>query len=149
MISVLERLRKTSIDYKSLINDFRSIFEKLTQVEAETELQRKSNEYSIALDRQSIQQVHGLLEKLQNINKSNSQILGQVKSEIEILVPKIFDKEPLEPAGKDAEKLNATFKNVLEDWTNFERDVTTRLKRRSDEFRSEQVKCIEESTRVS
>lgn len=145
---VHEILQDTSSAYRSLIEDFVAIFKEMSQVEASTDAQRESNDYPATLSRGSIVKIQGLLDRIQGINNANIATLQQLRRDIELVIPKIYDREPQAAANLDVDRINATFKSVFEDWADFEKDMNNRLKRRSNEFQEERDKCGEDSLKV-
>lgn len=138
----------TSTAYRSLIDDFAALFKEMSQVEAATESQLESGDYSATLSKGSILKIQQLLDRIQGINNANIVILQQLRRDIEAVIPKIYDCEPQAAANLDVDRINATFKSIFEDWTDFEKDMNNRLKRRSHEFQEEQDKCAEDSAKV-
>lgn len=145
---VSERLQVTAVAYKSLNEDLSSIFEKLSCIEAETEKQSLSGKFSKNIDKESINEISVLLEELQSIDRMNLKHFKEAKSASEAVIPKIYDTEPLEAANVDVDKLNRVFTKVLEDWTNFEKAASARLKNRLEEFRADQENFMQESLQV-
>lgn len=132
LYTTLDRLKSTSSAYKSLVNDLRLIFEKLTQVEVETESQRQNIESSAMIGREPAQEIEILLEQIKVIDKTNTDILRQARLGCEAAKQKICEVEPAEAATLDVEKLNAAYQQAHENWTNYEKRMSARLKERLD-----------------
>lgn len=143
-----ERFRDSSMGYKFLIENLIPIFEKLSMVEAETKTQRLAMQSLGDLHQKPVHEIQALLEKLQSIDKFNLDILKQAKSESEAIVPKIYEHEPAPAAGADVDKINRAFAGVLNDWTDFEKQLSSKLKEILGAFQKEQDECIKNSTQV-
>lgn len=141
LTSYSEKFHQASAGYKALVEDLITIFEKLTQVESETESQRRNTEFAINSGRESIGEIRTLLEKIQAIDRLNLDILNRVKSEVEVVIPKIYEQEPVDFANMDVEKLNRVLTKVLEDWANYAKNTSSKLKDKLEDFRVEQEKC--------
>lgn len=149
MLQYLDRIQKITSAYASLVNEFKSIFDKLSHVEADTEALRQNPDYFVALDKKSIPQLQALLEQLNEVDGSNLNILKQARVEIENVIPRIYNQEPVDAASQDVEKLNSALKYVLQNWTDLEKELKSKLKERLDDFKSDQEKCHRNSIQVS
>lgn len=148
LTQVLGRLNDASTNYSALVNDFITIFRDLSQVETNTEEHCQNSDYLSVAEYGTIQQIQDVLDKIQDINNSVADTLNRVKSDIEVLIPKVYDQEPVTAASLDVEKLNVAFNNVLENWSNFEKNITLVLKSRIDDLNQELEKFSENCNKV-
>ncbi|XP_031789486.1 uncharacterized protein LOC100679567 isoform X4 [Nasonia vitripennis] len=132
LAQVSERLRTTASDYKSLLDDLISIFEKISQVEQEIDAQNKNAESSSTLNIESLHEVRALLERLDSLIRSTSEIFKRAKQESEKVIVKIQNMEPADAACQDIEKLNQSFRIAVEEWNSYSSSTKTRLQERLD-----------------
>lgn len=101
-------------------------------MEIEIETNRKSATSSPALNRESLHEVRTLLDKLDSFSKSASESFKRAKQESERLIQKIQTLEPSNAARKDIEKLNQSFKLVVDEWNEYSNVTRTRLQEKLD-----------------
>lgn len=95
-------------------------------------MNRKSVISSPALNRESLHEVRSLLDRLDSFSKSASESFKRAKQESERLIIKIQTLEPTEAARRDIEKLNQSFKLVVDDWNDYSNATRARLQEKLD-----------------
>ena len=157
MSQVSDQLRSNSSDYKNLLDDLISVFEKLSQVIKSTMIiitllslpslnqfeyvpqlhqdlnsQRSSAEASPSLNRESLHEVRALLEHLESFDRLMSDTFRRAKQETDKIMVKIQNVEPANSASQDSDKLNRSFKLVVDEWNSYSSTNKARLQERLD-----------------
>lgn len=101
-------------------------------MEREIDAQRKSAESSPTLNRESLHEVRALLEGLDSLTRSISEIFKRAKQESEKVIVKIQNLEPPEAARQDIDKLNQSFRVAVDEWNSYSSSTKTRLQERLD-----------------
>ena len=104
----------------------------LLKVEQEVDAQRKSAETSPSLNKESLHEVRTLLERLDSLSRSMSETFKLAKLESEKVIVKIQNLEPADAARQDIEKLNQSFRLVVDEWNSYSTTTKTRLQERLD-----------------
>jgi hypothetical protein len=101
-------------------------------VDQEVNAQRKCAETSSTLNKESLHEVRVLLERLDCFTRSTSDLFKRAKQDSEKIIVKVKNLEPPEAADQDIDKLNQSFKLVVNIWNAYSSSTKLHLQERLD-----------------